>query len=710
MTEPLIRFNETGVFLRAVTIWFQTALGVVALGLGTAEYLRFRASKTFRMLFEGSVCIFIWLMGCAILSEVDLRSPFGLLVRMAAQFCAVFYMALCVSFSARVSDIPRPKRRFIASVFYLLGCFVWAAVAIRNFLYYEKQGELILSFLLWGRLIQTVYTLACAALILWICKGWKTRLKYIRHERLRKKLWLMALAITISALVDLLLPVLLRSDLYFSASLAAFLAFLAMLNVALARKRNKLTMQNAFLLLSKSQTDVPILIIGADEARIQDCNEKAEMVLSREAGSLPGHSLEEFFDSDIDTGEWERRLRSDIRLFYCRVYLKHTRVPWQMTVYNIHDSFGEAFLGLILLQDLSGEEELLRELNRTRDAALESARLNAEFVNGMGSQMRASLKELVNLSSADARDSDVDDLSKRIDEIHTAANALLFRVNEALDYSRIDSGEVALTLAEYEPLKLIYEAASRVRSAMLEKGLEFTVCVNPALPVKLKGDSSRINQVLSILLDNAMQYTEEGFVSLSVDCENRDNGIFLQAEVTDSGIGIPQERHVKLFNEPGNLYSARKLVELMDGSINVKSSPGSGSAFTIVLPQEVADYGECLYIRDAARITTATFLKPSRADEAFRALLSDLGVRNIRCSYPPELMKAAHNGAAYIFVDEDYIESSHISAVEAPGGVTVVVIQNGKETKSGKKYRRIVLPEFGMELKKLFEETAEKEK
>ncbi len=707
MRDPLIRLNEAGVFFRILLIWIQTALGVVALSLGAAEYARYRGRKTFRMLLEGSFCIFIWLTGYAALSELDFRSAPGIAVRMASDFCAVYFMAICVSFSARVSDIPRQKRRLIASVFYLLAGLVWIALSLRHFLPVEKAGELPLTYFLWGRLVQTVFMLLCAGVILGICREWKKRLRFKRQELLQKKLSMMAVAIIVCALADLLLPVILRADYYALSSLAAFLAFLSMVNVALARKRNKCTMQNAFSLLLQNRTDMPILVIGAENARIEECNEKTASILQKGSRDIPGHSLDEFFDSGVENEEWERRLESDIRIFYCRAYCKNTRIPWQMTVYNIQDSFEEAFLGLIILHDISGEEEMLRELNRTRNAAMETARLNAEFVNGMGGQMRESLKELVSLSSVKAENPEEEALSRQLEQIHNAASTLLFRVNEALDYSRVDAGKAEMSLSEYEPLKLVNEVADHVRDSVRSKGLEFIVCINPSMPSKLKGDAARIKQALSILLENAVKYTGEGYISLTVDYEYRDNGIIIMAEVADSGEAIPQERHVKLFDDPGHLYSARKLAELMDGSINVKNGSDSGNVFTMILPQEIIDHSECLNIPGAENIISATFLKPGRTEKTFSALLTALGIHNIRCTYPPEVLRAVHNGAGYIFVDEEYIEISHVSGIAAPGAVTVVVLQDHDEIDRKDDYRYLIMPEFGMELKALFGEKNE---
>ncbi len=706
MAEPLIRLNEADVVFRLFVIWIQTVLGAAAVSVALAEYQRYRSSKTFRLLLEGSVGIFLWVMGCAILSEMDVHSPGSIPVRMIAEFSMIFFMAICVSVSARVSDMPRKKRRQLTAVYDIVALVVFIAMSLRNFLPPGGAGELPLFLLFSGRLLQLAYAVFCAGGIAWICRGWKKRLRFKRQERLRKKLAVMAVMILGSALVDLLIPVFLRTDIYAISSFTAFAVFCSMLGVALARKKYKMTILNAFTILAESQTEMAMMVVGADRFLIEELNEKAAFALQKKPEEILGHRLEDFFDSGLEVEDWEARAGSDTRTFYYHVREKRSRTPFRLSIYNIHDDFGEAFMGLVFLEDLSDREEMLEELNKNRDAAREAreeAKFNAEFVDEFGSQVHAVLKEVSRLSFPEEEGEEPSDLSRRLEEIHFKANALLFRVSEALDYSRIETGQAALQVTEYEPLKLVDEISCQVRREMREKGLEFTIYVNPSLPSRLKGDSGRIRQVLLILLNNAARYTEQGFVSLSLDCENRDNGVFLQIEVSDSGIGVPAERQERIFDSTGNLSSAQKLIDLMEGSINIRSVPGKGTVFTMIFPQEVTDEKACLLISGAEQIVTATFLPASRTAEAFYSLLEAMRIRNIPCSYPPELMHAAHNGARTIFVDESLLAESHLSAMAAPGGVRVVVL-TGQEEEVRDGYERIILPEFGEKLKALFEE------
>jgi signal transduction histidine kinase len=190
------------------------------------------------------------------------------------------------------------------------------------------------------------------------------------------------------------------------------------------------------------------------------------------------------------------------------------------------------------------------------------------------------------------------------DIMHRSGARLLRLVDEILDLSRVEAGHATLDRTEFDPRVLIEDVVGPVRAAASGKGLAFAATVDGSLPLRLHGDAVRIAQVLANLLDNAVKFTDDGFVRLSVLAEPLDGGrVELCLVVEDSGIGMSPEESAGVFEsfrqaDPSitrryggtglGLAIARQVVELMGGSITVASVPGEGTVFSVRLPLGVA--------------------------------------------------------------------------------------------------------------------------
>ncbi|MCL2205034.1 MAG: ATP-binding protein [Treponema sp.] len=192
--------------------------------------------------------------------------------------------------------------------------------------------------------------------------------------------------------------------------------------------------------------------------------------------------------------------------------------------------------------------------------------------------------------------------------IHNSAHLLLSIINDILDLSKVEAGKMEIVPAIYDVVSLIYDTIHLNAIYIGSKEIEFSLHVDEKLPLHLLGDELRIKQILNNLLSNAFKYTEKGSVSLSFDAEfASNNGNFtLIFTVTDSGQGMSEEEISLLFDEFSRfrLRSNRgtegsglgmpithSLVSLMGGTITVKSTPGSGSIFTVRLPQKLCNSG-----------------------------------------------------------------------------------------------------------------------
>jgi CheY-like chemotaxis protein len=184
--------------------------------------------------------------------------------------------------------------------------------------------------------------------------------------------------------------------------------------------------------------------------------------------------------------------------------------------------------------------------------------------------------------------------------IKASANALLSIIDDILDFSKIEAGKMTLEQVDFDLRETVKNAIGLVAHLAHGKGLNLTCRIEPDIAVRLVGDPTRLLQILLNLLNNALKFTARGEVSLTVAQlgETADN-LTLRFAVRDTGIGISAETREKLFRpfiqadtsttrQFGGtglgLAICRKLVELMEGSMDLTSTPGEGSTFSFTLP------------------------------------------------------------------------------------------------------------------------------
>jgi PAS domain S-box-containing protein len=234
-----------------------------------------------------------------------------------------------------------------------------------------------------------------------------------------------------------------------------------------------------------------------------------------------------------------------------------------------------------------------------RNAALAEAerlaRMRTEFLTNMSHEIRTPLNAVLGLAEVAARGDRDRPPEQTFRMILDAGQVLLGVVNDILDFSKIEAGKLKTDSQPFELGPVIDRAVSLVAPRAFARGLQFVVDEAPDLPHRLRGDALRLTQVLGNLLSNALKFTEAGGIELRVWCDEHD----LWFTVHDSGIGIEAtalERLFKPFEQADSsttrrfggtglgLVISRHLMELMNGSISVRSEPGAGSTFTVRLP------------------------------------------------------------------------------------------------------------------------------
>ena len=243
-------------------------------------------------------------------------------------------------------------------------------------------------------------------------------------------------------------------------------------------------------------------------------------------------------------------------------------------------------------------EATLEEARRLADTANEAKTL---FLATMSHEIRTPLYGVLGTLELLARTHLDEQQRDYLRAIEGSSGTLLQLICDVLDVSKIEAGQLALELSEFNTLELVYELVQSYAAAARAKGLQLYACIDPQLPEMLLGDVTRIRQILSNLLNNAVKFTDSGRIVLRVGGGHRDGSHSdLVWQVSDTGRGISRDDQAMIF-EPfyqtgGNtnvvagtglgLPICQRLTLLMGGSLRMVSEPGLGSSFSLTLPLE----------------------------------------------------------------------------------------------------------------------------
>ncbi|MCR4605188.1 MAG: response regulator [Eubacterium sp.] len=241
-------------------------------------------------------------------------------------------------------------------------------------------------------------------------------------------------------------------------------------------------------------------------------------------------------------------------------------------------------------------------LELEKDAADASNKAKSDFLANMSHEIRTPMNAIIGMDEMILRSSPQEPVKKYALGIQSAGHTLLSIINGILDFSKIESGKMELIPVEYSFSSVINDVVNMTVKKARDKGLEYNIRVSEDIPSVLKGDEIRIRQVMLNLINNAIKYTHEGSVSVSVSYDNSDD--MLKFVVKDTGIGIKEEDKDRLFgsferldeNKNRNIEGTglglnitMSLVKMMDGSVEVESTYGEGTTFIAHMKQEVVD-------------------------------------------------------------------------------------------------------------------------
>ncbi|MDR1732178.1 MAG: response regulator [Synergistaceae bacterium] len=251
--------------------------------------------------------------------------------------------------------------------------------------------------------------------------------------------------------------------------------------------------------------------------------------------------------------------------------------------------------------DLNRSNELLLT---AREQAEKANRAKSDFLSNMSHEMRTPMNAIIGMTAIGKSGSSLEKKNYAFEKIEDASTHLLGVINDILDMSKIEANKLELSNSDFDFEKMLRKVVNFINFRVEEKHQVFRVTVDKNIPTRLTGDDQRLAQVITNLLSNAVKFTPDGGiirldVRLAEDSnEDRDGFCTLRIEVTDTGIGISDEQKARLFNPFQQADSStsrnfggtglglaisRRIVEMMEGRIELESTLGQGSKFIVTV-------------------------------------------------------------------------------------------------------------------------------
>jgi PAS domain S-box-containing protein len=292
----------------------------------------------------------------------------------------------------------------------------------------------------------------------------------------------------------------------------------------------------------------------------------------------------------------EMEVNGFVRGFESKIFRKDKSIIWiSENARTVRDENGQIAYYEGMVEDITERKRLETELVASKAAAEAASRLKSEFLANMSHEIRTPLNGVIGMTNLLLMTRLDQEQRNFADTIRMSGESLLIVVNDILDFSKIEAGKLDLDIINFDLREAIDNIMDLLAAQAHSKGLEVAAFVNPAVPNHIRGDPGRLRQVINNLVGNAIKFTPQGEVVLSVSTvmETMSDAI-IRFEVRDTGIGIDPAAKARLFEAFSQadgsttrryggtglgLAISKRLIQLMNGKIGMESQVGKGSTF-----------------------------------------------------------------------------------------------------------------------------------
>ena len=276
----------------------------------------------------------------------------------------------------------------------------------------------------------------------------------------------------------------------------------------------------------------------------------------------------------------------------------------ELSIQKVMDNYGDTVGYVVIIYDLTEKNKMISELEKAKIEAENASKAKENFLANISHEIRTPLNVVLGMNEMLYNETDIKLIKEYSNNIDEAGKNLLNTINDVLDFSKIQSGKLDIVKSDYNLKETVTNITELLRKKFETKGLLLNIDINNDIPQTLIGDKMRIEQILLNLMDNSLKYTAAGKIKVEVNAQKIDkDNVNVIISVKDTGCGISkndidnlftsfkrlEEDKNRVFEGTGlGLAITKKLIDAMDGKIEVESEVGVGSKFTIIIPHEIS--------------------------------------------------------------------------------------------------------------------------